>query len=76
MNRTVEQDLNRLLPTLNGALPSDLVQLTVSLLAQSKNRASSLRPEEEIARSYACAHIACERYGMASRIFNLIGFWY
>lgn len=61
MNRTVEQDLARLLPTLSGPLPPELVQLAVSLLAQSKSRASSLKPEEEIARGYACAQIACEK---------------
>ncbi|KAL8894303.1 MAG: hypothetical protein Q9192_004433, partial [Flavoplaca navasiana] len=38
-----------------------LVELAASLLAQSRNRASSLKAEEEIARTYVCAHIACDR---------------
>jgi len=61
MNRAIEQDLTGLLPTLSEALPAELVQLAVSLLAQSKSKASSLKPEEEIARGYACANLACER---------------
>jgi origin recognition complex subunit 6 len=60
MNRAVEQDLTRLVPSLN-ALPLPLVDLAVSLLAQSRSKAPQLKPDEEIARSYACAHLACER---------------
>ncbi|KAI9847088.1 MAG: hypothetical protein M1837_003206 [Sclerophora amabilis] len=61
MNRSIEQALASVLPTFNGALPARLVELATSLLAQSRSRASNLKAEEEIARSYACAHIACER---------------
>ncbi len=60
MNRAVEQALAGILPSLN-ALPLELVDLAVSLLAQSRSKAGTLKPEEEIARSYTCAHIACER---------------
>lgn len=70
MNRAVEQDLTRLLPTLNGPLPTELVQLAVSILAQSKSRASSLRAEEEVARGYACAHIACEKYDLRMIVYS------
>ena len=62
MDKSILQSLNGLIPTLSGPLPPDLVDLALSLLAQSRNKASSLKAEEEIARSYACAHIACERY--------------
>ena len=62
MDKTIIQALNGLIPSLNGPLPPDLIELALSLLAQSRNKASSLKAEEEIARSYACAHIACERY--------------
>ena len=62
MDKTIIQALSGLIPSLNGPLPPDLVDLALSLLAQSRNKASSLKAEEEIARSYACAHIACERY--------------
>jgi origin recognition complex subunit 6 len=55
-----QQPLHNLLPTTNP-LPPRLVNLSASLLAQSRNRASILKPEEEIARSYACAEIACNR---------------
>jgi hypothetical protein len=63
MNKAAaERDLYGLLPGLTGELPSELLQLTTSLLAQSRSKASSLKPDEEIARSYVCANIACERY--------------
>jgi origin recognition complex subunit 6 len=66
MNRAAaERDLFSLLPSLSsGALPPELLELTTSFLAQS--RASALKPDEEIARSYVCANIACERYVFAS----------
>lgn len=59
---TIEQSLNGLVPTLNGILPSELVELSLSLLALSRSAAHSLKPDEEIARPYACAQLACERY--------------
>ncbi|KAF1944532.1 hypothetical protein EJ02DRAFT_94863 [Clathrospora elynae] len=57
----VEQALTGLIPTLNGPLPPDLVQLALSLLTRSQSVASSLKSDEEIARPYACAQLACER---------------
>ena len=57
---SAQQPLNNLLPTTNP-LPPRLVNLSASLLAQSRNRASNLKPDEEIARSYVCAEIACKR---------------
>ena len=64
--KSVEQSLCNLLPTLVDSLPDELVKLAATLLAQSRNYGSSLKPDEEIARPYACAEIACKRYG-----FNL-----
>ncbi|KAH6651934.1 origin recognition complex, subunit 6 [Truncatella angustata] len=63
MSRSVEPTLLSLLPTLPSAesLPQQLVSLSASLLAQSRHNASTLKAEEEVARLYACAHIACER---------------
>ncbi|CAK7206498.1 hypothetical protein SEUCBS139899_009294 [Sporothrix eucalyptigena] len=61
MNRSAEPALRSLLPTHNGAFPPLLTELAGSLLAQSRHRASTLKADEEIARSYACAHIACDR---------------
>ncbi|ERS94932.1 hypothetical protein HMPREF1624_08643 [Sporothrix schenckii ATCC 58251] len=61
MNRSAEPALRSLLPTHNGPFPPQLTDLAGSLLAQSRHRASTLKADEEIARSYACAHIACDR---------------
>ncbi|ETS85541.1 hypothetical protein PFICI_03566 [Pestalotiopsis fici W106-1] len=63
MSRSLEPTLLSLLPSLNSAssLPPSLVELASSLLAQSRHNASTLKAEEEVARLYACAHIACER---------------
>ncbi|KAF2160690.1 hypothetical protein M409DRAFT_70233 [Zasmidium cellare ATCC 36951] len=60
MPAPVELALATLLPTV-AFLPPDLISLAGSLLSQSRVIAASLKPEEEIARTYACAHIACER---------------
>ncbi|KAH0361765.1 hypothetical protein KCU65_g8524, partial [Aureobasidium melanogenum] len=60
MPTPIEQALVTLVPTLNS-LPQELIDLSTSLLAQSRNKASSLKPEEEIGRTYTCAHIAVER---------------
>ncbi|KAF2189845.1 hypothetical protein K469DRAFT_701115 [Zopfia rhizophila CBS 207.26] len=65
---TIEQALTGLIPTLNGPLPPELVDLAVSLLARSGSVASSLKQDEEIARPYACAQLACERL---KKHFNL-----
>ena len=61
MDRSMSQALISLIPSLSGPLPPDLLELAVSLLAQSRSKASSLKADEEIARSYACANLACER---------------
>ncbi|KAG9760025.1 hypothetical protein KCU73_g3093, partial [Aureobasidium melanogenum] len=60
MPTPIEQALITLVPTLNS-LPQELIDLSTSLLAQSRNKASSLKPEEEVGRTYTCAHIAVER---------------
>lgn len=61
MSRAVQNDMINLLPSITLPLPTELVNLAVSLLAQSRSKASTLKQDEEIARGYACAHIACER---------------
>lgn len=58
---TTEQALVGLIPTLNGPIPPELLDLALSLLARSGSVASSLKSDEEIARPYACAQLACER---------------
>ncbi|KAF2761613.1 hypothetical protein EJ05DRAFT_507264 [Pseudovirgaria hyperparasitica] len=60
MDKTFDQTLHGLLPALNGDLPPELIHLTRSLLSQSRAKAS-LKQDEEVARTYVCAHIACER---------------
>ena len=59
--KSIEQALGTLLPTHADDLPDELVKLSAHLLAQSKSYASTLKPEEEIARPYACAELACKR---------------
>ncbi|KAG6010864.1 hypothetical protein E4U21_002532 [Claviceps maximensis] len=61
MSRQIEQALLSLMPTFASDLPPSLVGLAASLLAQSRHSASTLKADEEIARQYACANIACER---------------
>ncbi|KAK8919993.1 hypothetical protein H634G_02792 [Metarhizium anisopliae BRIP 53293] len=61
MSRQIEQALLSMMPTYGSDLPPSLVELAGSLLAQSRHRASTLKAEEEIARQYACANIACDR---------------
>lgn len=60
--RPVEQALSMLLPTHATELPPELLNLAQSLVAQSRSYATSLKPEEEIARPYACAEMACKRF--------------
>src|SRR5262245_36847923 len=62
MNRaTIEPALTSLIPALNGPLPPELIDVAISLLARSRSVAHSLKADEEIARPYACAQLACER---------------
>lgn len=67
MSRPIEQALLSLLPSQNSNLPPSLVELASSLLAQSRNKASTLKAEEEVARTYACANLACDRSGRNPR---------
>ena len=53
-------NLQTLLPTLTP-LPTELTSLAASLLSQSKSHAPHLKPDEEIARVYACCDIAVDR---------------
>ncbi|KAI9772552.1 MAG: hypothetical protein M1840_000757 [Geoglossum simile] len=61
MSKALELALTGLVPTLDGPLPQELLELASSLLAQSRTKASSLKAEEETARAYTCANLACER---------------
>ncbi|KAJ3575142.1 hypothetical protein NPX13_g4126 [Xylaria arbuscula] len=61
MSRTLEPTLYSLLPSHSTALPQPLLDLASSLLTQSRHNAGALKVDEEVARSYACAHLACER---------------
>ncbi|KNG88912.1 hypothetical protein ANOM_002600 [Aspergillus nomiae NRRL 13137] len=72
-NRPVEQALGTLLPTHADDLPQELRSLALSLVAQSRSFSTSLRPEEEIARPYACAEIACRRLARALKLPPLMG---
>jgi origin recognition complex subunit 6 len=57
---TIHQNLNLIIPTAS-TLPLTLINLATDLLAQSRAKAPTLKPDEEIARPFACCHIACER---------------
>ncbi|KAK5166205.1 uncharacterized protein LTR77_008466 [Saxophila tyrrhenica] len=62
MPTPIDLSLSSLVPTLSP-IPDELTNLASSLLAQSRSKASALKPEEEIGRTYACCHIACQRLG-------------
>ncbi|MCJ1472530.1 hypothetical protein MMC13_001179 [Lambiella insularis] len=62
MDLAITQALIGLIPSLEGHLQQELKDLTSALLAQSRSYAGSLKAEEEIARLYACANLACNRY--------------
>lgn len=57
---TIQRTLNLIIPTAS-TLPPSLIDLATNLLAQSRAKAPTLKPDEEIARPFACCHIACER---------------
>lgn len=59
---SIEQALTGLIPAISGPIPPELIEIALSLLARSRSVAQSLKPDEEIARPYACAQLACERY--------------
>lgn len=64
MTTDIATTLLMLLPTSHftlATIPLPLISLTICLSGASRSRATTLKPEEEIARQYACAHIACER---------------
>ncbi|KAH6676143.1 origin recognition complex, subunit 6 [Plectosphaerella plurivora] len=61
MSRNLDQTLLSLMPSHGEALPPQLIELAGALLAQSRQRASALKTEEEVARVHACCHLACER---------------
>ncbi|KAJ5506836.1 Origin recognition complex subunit 6 [Penicillium expansum] len=72
-NRPVEQALSTLVPTHANDLPQELLSYAMSLVAQSRSFSSSLKPEEEIARPYACAEIACRRLTRTLKLPPLLG---
>jgi origin recognition complex subunit 6 len=57
---SIHRTLNLIVPTAT-TLPLSLIDLATNLLAQSRAKVPSLKPDEEIARPFACCHIACER---------------
>jgi origin recognition complex subunit 6 len=73
-NRPVDQALATLLPTHANDIPPELRNLALSFVAQSRSFSTSLKPDEEIARPFACAELACKRFVSAriTRIFLAI----
>lgn len=74
-NRPVEQAIGTLVPTHANDIPPELLSLALSLVAQSRSLSTSLKPEEEIARPFACAEIACKRYASNEQELLLVT-WY
>ncbi|KAL4803848.1 origin recognition complex, subunit 6 [Aspergillus unguis] len=72
-NRPVEQALATLLPTHAQDMPPELRSLALSFVAQSRSSSSSLKPDEEIARPFACAELACKRLARALQLPPLLG---
>ncbi|RKF57201.1 putative origin recognition complex subunit 6 [Erysiphe neolycopersici] len=60
MNRPIEQAIENLIPRYSNSIPNALIELANSIFVQSRSKCN-LRAEEEIARAYACANLACER---------------
>ncbi|KAL5343527.1 origin recognition complex, subunit 6 [Aspergillus crustosus] len=72
-NRPVEQALVTLLPTHANDIPQELQSLALSFVAQSRSFSSSLKPDEEIARPFACAELACKKLSRALKLPPLLG---
>ncbi|KAL2870670.1 uncharacterized protein BJX67DRAFT_245034 [Aspergillus lucknowensis] len=72
-NRPVDQALATLLPTHAQDIPQELRKLALSLVAQSRSFSSSLKPDEEIARPFACAELACKRLARSLKLPPLLG---
>ena len=61
MDGAITEALRSLLSSHSGDIPKELSNLAHALLTQSRTLASSLRGEEEIARSYTCTVLAYNR---------------
>ncbi|KAL3433509.1 origin recognition complex, subunit 6 [Aspergillus tetrazonus] len=72
-NRPVDQALATLLPTHAQDIPRELRSLALSFLAQSRSSSSSLKPDEEVARPFACAELACKRLARTLNLPPLLG---
>ncbi|KAL5048704.1 hypothetical protein BDW71DRAFT_177311 [Aspergillus fruticulosus] len=72
-NRPVDQALTTLLPTHAQDIPQELRSLALSFVAQSRSSSSSLKPDEEIARPFACAELACKRLARTLNLPPLLG---
>ncbi len=66
---SLTSSLLSLLPSYTtSTIPPSLSHLSESLLAQSRQRAAHLKPDEEIARAHACCEIACSRLRVKLRL--------
>ncbi|KAI9373010.1 origin recognition complex, subunit 6 [Aspergillus egyptiacus] len=73
MNGPVDQALATLVPTHAHDIPPELRSLALSFVAQSRSFSSSLKPDEEVARPFACAELACKRLARALKLPPLLG---
>lgn len=61
--QAVIQTLHSLLPSYtHPSFPAELISTAISLHASSRTRAANLKADEEIAREFACCHLAADRY--------------
>ena len=70
MSTSSRQSLQSLLPA-SYAIPPKLLSTTDLLVTLSLQRAPNLKPDEEIARTHACADLACQRLRVSLRLPNL-----
>src|SRR4051812_37012620 len=62
----MENTILTLIPTSTTEIPEALTATAKALFTQSKQKIITLKPQEEPARTYICAHLACERYNSTS----------
>lgn len=54
--------LDKVLPTMEGKVPKEVVDTAQNFCFQSRNKMAKLKPEEEPARQTVCAHLAVEKH--------------
>jgi origin recognition complex subunit 6 len=58
----IQTALERVLPTIEGGIPQEVFNTTQDFCFESRNKISTLKSHEEVARHAVCAHLAVEKY--------------